>query len=389
MAGATNRALKSAGIPKGTIKTLRVESGGRMSLRSAIQLASGKDLPVGKAHDHLAKRDAKHAASPEGQAAAADSRSKAALQAAMQKRQGNLTRVVDAASQMTLTRRLVRQHMAKQEAKQNAEAARPKWSPKGRQNTPDNAQRMAGMLRDGADAVRAAGTPEKGMVHVYNPDSKKTATLKALSTKGSAAVVRDRVRQETNAPAQYQVIHRGTGIGIGGYHRSRTDAAEAATGLSKSLDKTIERMKAGNVRAGDALYKYSIRKQGQLASRPSPQEARAETKRVAKEAQAAKETAFNASVRAANEKRDTRRLAVAQRLTRMYQKAKADAGDARVAAYRAQVAVKKDGLEPMRQAESKAAALGARVKHLEARAKKLRIDPSRTYRDTIDVIRPL
>jgi hypothetical protein len=39
MAGANNRALKAAGIPKATIKTLRVENGGRLSLKSAITLA--------------------------------------------------------------------------------------------------------------------------------------------------------------------------------------------------------------------------------------------------------------------------------------------------------------------------------------------------------------
>jgi hypothetical protein len=52
MAGATNRALKAAGIPKATIKTLRVESGGRLNLRSAIQIASGRGLPIGKDSQH-------------------------------------------------------------------------------------------------------------------------------------------------------------------------------------------------------------------------------------------------------------------------------------------------------------------------------------------------
>jgi hypothetical protein len=53
MAGATNRALKAAGIPKATIQTLRVESGGRLSLRSAIGMAHERKLPVGKAVEHM------------------------------------------------------------------------------------------------------------------------------------------------------------------------------------------------------------------------------------------------------------------------------------------------------------------------------------------------
>jgi hypothetical protein len=78
MAGATNRALKAAGIPKSTIATLRVEHGSGLSLRSALGIAHERGLPVGKAAEFHAAREAKHAASPAGQAAAADFRAKAA-----------------------------------------------------------------------------------------------------------------------------------------------------------------------------------------------------------------------------------------------------------------------------------------------------------------------
>jgi hypothetical protein len=123
MAGANNRSLKAAGIPKSTIQTLRVESGGRLSLRSAIGMAHERNLPVGKAVEHMAKRDARQASSKEGQAAAGDFRTKAAermraaaaeravterkaaLQAAMTKRQGNLARTVGAASSAMLAAR--------------------------------------------------------------------------------------------------------------------------------------------------------------------------------------------------------------------------------------------------------------------------------------------
>lgn len=78
MAGATNRAMKAAGVPKATIATLRVEHGGHLSLRSAISIAHERGLDTGKAHEFMAKRDAKKAAAPTAQAATADFRSKAA-----------------------------------------------------------------------------------------------------------------------------------------------------------------------------------------------------------------------------------------------------------------------------------------------------------------------
>lgn len=78
MAGATNRAMKAAGVPKATIVTLRVEHGGHLSLRSAISIAHERGLDTGKAHEFMAKRDAKKAAAPAAQAATADFRSKAA-----------------------------------------------------------------------------------------------------------------------------------------------------------------------------------------------------------------------------------------------------------------------------------------------------------------------
>ena len=60
MAGATNRALKAAGLPKSTINTLRVEHGAGLSLKSAIQIATSRGLAVpDKAHAFLAKREGK------------------------------------------------------------------------------------------------------------------------------------------------------------------------------------------------------------------------------------------------------------------------------------------------------------------------------------------
>jgi hypothetical protein len=409
MAGATNRQFKTAGMPKSTIDKVRVIAGAGVTLRAAVAVAKDHKLPVGKADAFLARHDAKRAASPEGQAATADFRSKAAatmkaagerraaeesarkaaLQAAMTKRQNNLTRVVSKATDLALTGRLVSQMMtrqlAAQEAKKAAAPPKPAWSPKGRQNTPDNAKRMADMLHEGAAAVRAAGSPEKGMVHVYNPESKQVSTLKALSTKGAAVVVQSKVRKETHAPEQFQVVHKGTGIGIGAHYRTRTEAAEVARGVSKGLDKTIERMKAGDVRAGEALYRYSVKKRGQIMSQPSPQEKRAATRQAAKEAQAAKDKAFQEKWRASSEARDARKLRVAQRLTDMIRKAKDSMATAHRAVYDASVHVKKHGTGPLHQAEAQHAMAMARVKHLEGRAKRLGIEPTRQYRHAAEL----
>ena len=62
MAGATNRALKAAGVPKGAIKTIRVTGGRGVSLRSAIAIAQSHGIALpDKVHAHLAKRDGKAA----------------------------------------------------------------------------------------------------------------------------------------------------------------------------------------------------------------------------------------------------------------------------------------------------------------------------------------
>lgn len=62
MAGATNRALKAAGLPKATIATIRVQGSRGVSLHSAIKIATkaGAHVPE-KAHAHLARRTEAHA----------------------------------------------------------------------------------------------------------------------------------------------------------------------------------------------------------------------------------------------------------------------------------------------------------------------------------------
>lgn len=130
MAGATNRAMKSAGVPKASIKTIRIKAGGRLTLQSAISIAREHGLDVGKAPEHLARREAKvetkrQAAQASAKAAQqgkvarslgdagkgmlaarkAEGERKAALQAASARRQTQVTGSVGAASKAMLAAR--------------------------------------------------------------------------------------------------------------------------------------------------------------------------------------------------------------------------------------------------------------------------------------------
>lgn len=74
MAGATNRAMKAAGIPKATQKVIRVNSGGAHTLKSAIAVAAahGAEVPD-RVHAHIAARDGKAATKTAKSAASAAS----------------------------------------------------------------------------------------------------------------------------------------------------------------------------------------------------------------------------------------------------------------------------------------------------------------------------
>ena len=60
MAGATNRSFKAAGIPRKAAAEIRLKAGGRLTLKSALDVAAkhGIDVPQ-KAHDFAAARDRK------------------------------------------------------------------------------------------------------------------------------------------------------------------------------------------------------------------------------------------------------------------------------------------------------------------------------------------
>ena len=145
MAGANNKAMKSAGLPKKTMDTARVALGAGMTVQSAIRHAQAHGLPLGKAAKHAGEltgwqKAAAGGVSPAEKAAASAAREayvagqarKAALGAAMAKRQGNLTKSIAAASDRALTTRLVRQHMTKLHNRQEAaKQAKPQFKGAG------------------------------------------------------------------------------------------------------------------------------------------------------------------------------------------------------------------------------------------------------------------
>lgn len=92
MAGATNRQLKTAGIPKAAMAQIRVHAGGRLTLKSALDVAARHSIAVpDTAHAFMAARDLKAR--------------KVALQAAGARRVANVTRAIGDASKVALAAR--------------------------------------------------------------------------------------------------------------------------------------------------------------------------------------------------------------------------------------------------------------------------------------------
>ncbi len=111
MAGATNRQLKTAGIPKAAMTQIRVHAGGRLSLKSALDVAERHGIAIpDKAHAFMAAR-------------AAEGR-KAALREASARRGANVARAIGDASKAALA--------ARKEAARKKSVSRPVVAPKGR-----------------------------------------------------------------------------------------------------------------------------------------------------------------------------------------------------------------------------------------------------------------
>lgn len=111
MAGATNRQLKTAGIPKAAMTQIRVHAGGHLTLKSALDVAARHGIAIpDKAHAFMAARDLKDR--------------KVALQAASARRGTNVTRAIGDASKVALA--------ARKEAARQKSVSRPVDAAKGR-----------------------------------------------------------------------------------------------------------------------------------------------------------------------------------------------------------------------------------------------------------------
>ena len=225
MAGATNRAMKAAGLPRKTQETVRVALGAGMTVQSAIRHAAAHGLPLGKAKGGNvtgwdkaaagATTPAEHRAAHEAHAASR----KAAMLAA---RQNRVAGSLDAAGKRMLTGRMVSAMMSRQLAAQQAADAQ-KAAQTERQN------RVAGAL----------GAASKGMLTARKERAEAARRGKmAVSTSDRKEWVRDgvreHIRQVTEANAR------------------RAAAPNAPTVHLQSIGKTPAK-KGGEIKAGDTL----------------------------------------------------------------------------------------------------------------------------------------
>lgn len=183
MAGANNKAMKAAGLPKKTQDTVRVALGAGMTVQSAIRHAQAHGLPLGKAKTagELTgwQRAAAGGVSPAEKAAASAAREayvagaarKAALGAAMTKRQGNLTRAIGAAGKGALAARKATQAAtAQKRAADAAAAAKPQFKGAGPFNA-DRHKARAMALSDARKAQLAAAEAKYSVVRNRYPSS--------------------------------------------------------------------------------------------------------------------------------------------------------------------------------------------------------------------------
>jgi hypothetical protein len=266
MAGATNRALKAAGVPKATIKTIRVKAGGRLSLKSALGVAAEHGLDTGKAHEHLARRDAKEAASPKAVAAR-----KAAMLAERQKR---VAGSLGGAARGMLAARKTAQADAQRAAEQvkrdpaavRALAIRQLGSAmltERRSGAPNAARVVAEqrsrLARLATEVDRAAGASRVGKykieknvtVHVKTADG--MTPTKAIVKAGNMAAVR--VGKD-----RYNVVHAPTGA-VHSNDLSKNVAISAVRGMAsgRAAATISAHAKSGFASTGDAKTDRAIR----------------------------------------------------------------------------------------------------------------------------------
>lgn len=190
MAGATNRAMKAAGIPRATQNVIRVNSGGAHTLKSAIAVAAAHGAPVpDKVHAHIAARDAKAGAKTAKSAAAAENAAKRAEARAVYER-GNASSGEKLAAMRSNLRQLVSE---KRQADRDVTRARdlaraaaektlgaPKKGPKARENRLNHARALEAAENASPDVKRAAAAAVQA----------RTALQSALQSRDATATAR-------------------------------------------------------------------------------------------------------------------------------------------------------------------------------------------------------
>lgn len=194
MAGATNRAMKAAGIPKATQNVIRVNSGGAHTLKSAIAVAAAHGAHVpDKVHAHIAARDAKAGAKTAKSAAtaasAAENTAKRAEARAVYER-GNAASGDRLAAMRSNLRQLVSEKRqadrdvtrARDLARTAAEKAlgAPKKGPKARENRLNHARALEAAENASPDVKRAAAAAVQA----------RTALQSALQSRNATATAR-------------------------------------------------------------------------------------------------------------------------------------------------------------------------------------------------------
>ncbi len=163
MAGATNRAMKAAGLPRKTQETVRVALGAGMTVQSAIRHAQAHGLPLGKAKGGEVtgwQKAAAGATTPAEHRAAHEAHAASRKAAMLSARQNRVAGSLDAAGKRMLTGRMVSAMMSRQLATQQAADAQ-KAAMGARQNRVAGALGAAskGMLASRKAAAKPAPDP--------------------------------------------------------------------------------------------------------------------------------------------------------------------------------------------------------------------------------------
>ncbi len=205
MAGATNRALKAAGLPRKTQESIRVARGAGLTVQSAIQHAQAHGLPLGKAKtagELTGWQKAAAGATPQPSRPAAAVDRRAALHAAMAARRGVAARSLGIAGREALA---LRRDIATREAPMDR-----RTPPGARLNNHDYAarggrflERKHGLSRKESEALVLH--PNTSEIQAYHHDKVRAMRVDVQSPLAHG-LLRDLVSGKEKLPAKYQAM---------------------------------------------------------------------------------------------------------------------------------------------------------------------------------------